>query len=193
MYNKIIFIVFTYMTWATISRGQVNLIQNGSFEDILSCPVYPNGPNVATGWFSPMTCNEFPGIGFNAFNTCCDNLYSSIPQNSVGFQYPHTGSGYSGIQSFTSIDSNLSRQYISTRLIHPLIEDKKYITSFYVSLASSWQSDCGASGLGAYFSNDSIMTCYDQDFPAIILDAQIKFSDTIPIMDTTNWIQISGE
>ena len=193
MYNKVIFIVLVIMASALTSIGQANLIQNGSFEDIDSCPIYPNGPNVATGWFSPMTCNEFPGLGSNVFNSCCTNNNCGIPQNSIGFQYPHTGIGYSGIQAFNTIDSNLFRQYVSTKLIYPLFEAKRYHTSFYVSLASSWQSDCGASGLGAYFSNDSIMTCYDQDFPAIILDAHIKYSDTIPITDTTNWVLIQGE
>lgn len=63
-----------------------------------------------------------------------DKIYSEVdvPQNTMGYQYPHSGTCYAGVFVFSHGNY---REYLQTALKEPLKKDKTYLFSLYISLA----------------------------------------------------------
>jgi len=120
-----------------------NLVPNPSFEQYSLCPVYP-------GDFYPLNWNGYKSPDY--FNECDDSLfYVSVPHNSAGFQYAHTGFAYSGLYArATSNNYTNYREIIRTKLIDTLIIGTKYYVSFYASLAE--YSNCASNKIGALYN-----------------------------------------
>jgi len=55
-----------------------------------------------------------------------------VPQNPMGFQFPHSGTCYAGFFAFSHDNY---REYLQTPLTKPLEKGKRYVFSLYISLA----------------------------------------------------------
>jgi hypothetical protein len=189
MYCKIVVcIIFIWLSF--LSKAQTNLVPNGSFEELDTCEVGWDKLAHAVPWFQPVVCYGYPGGSSDIWNSCSINSGYSVPNNQAGSQLARTGNGYAGIGVFQSLVPNMGLEYLEVRLIVPLQTAKRYQVSMFVSLAINFIYTVGSTGMSVCLSPDSVLTCNDS---TIILQPQIQSSLTQPIMDTTNWVEISGE
>lgn len=167
----IIFCIFS------IKLFSQNLIPNYSFENTTCCPT--NGNEIYIGclppWFSPTQ-------GTPDYYNQCNSFAFSVPLNSVGYQVAKTGVAYAGIQAFGGLNG---REYIEARLSDSLVAGKKYVVTFYVSLADS--SKNAVDGFGAYLSIDSIKANINTNLQ---YTPQVKNPPGNFLADKFNWMKI---
>lgn len=161
--------------------GAQNLVPNPSFEDTTNC--CPNDISMmhcCSNWYNcgPLSTADF-------FYRC--PMMPLVPSNPLGFQYPATGNGYSGIFCYCGYYDRNYREYISSQLITPLLANQKYYISFKVSRSDDTLT-IGASSnkIGARFTNS--LCIYDSLAPNNIA----HFYSNAIITDTHNWTLISG-
>ena len=157
-------LVFTFSLFAVCYSFNIcfsqNLVPNPSFEIISSCPTSEGQINYATPWFSPTFYASIPMS--DEFDTCepqWPNGAIGVPLNGKGYQFPRTGNAYAGIYVFA--DYEQGREYISVKLISPIVAGKKYCIGFYVSLCNFgdtlFEPNLGSTyaidRLGAYLSD----------------------------------------
>ena len=111
------------------ARAQ-NLIPDSSFEQNKSIPTDFSAINNSNYW-------NMPTQGTSDLFCVCDRRqkkYSlvDVPQNPMGYQFPHSGTCYAGIFAFSH---DKYREYIQTPLTKPLEKGKRYVFSIYLSLA----------------------------------------------------------
>ncbi len=184
MKKNIFFILFLFsygiQGWITAQ----NLVPNGDFEYYTSCPTWSNQIYSAFPWYDPN------GATPDYFNACAlPTSYMSVPDQLLGvWQYAHSGVAYAGLitgQGF-GFGSNY-REYIQVLLTDTLIYQKCYAICFYVNLYNKLKY--GANNLGAYISQTAVTSIAPSPIPVA---PQILLSGNSPIVDTVNWIQISG-
>lgn len=74
-------------------NGQVNLVPNGSFEELTHCPDSRSQIELADPWYSPSKTGT-PDL----FSKCATDYNVSVPKHySQNFQNPRTGNSYAGI------------------------------------------------------------------------------------------------
>jgi gliding motility-associated-like protein len=165
------------------SQGQ-NLIDNASFEDMLTCPGgtfsgIPNpsqGPLFLTNWYAPNAGTS------DYYNVCSNDTLFRVPNNFSGHQTPRTGAGYVGV-----ILSQIGNEYVESELNTPMINGHKYFVSYWTVVAD--RSPAAADRFGAYFSNSVIdlpnNTLLNQFTPQVVSPAGV------PYVDSVNWSKVS--
>ncbi len=178
-------LVMFYLLIPSKIVSQVNAVGNPSFEDYYSCSL-PNYVSRAKYWNSIDSAKL--GYAGKYFNTCLSN----VPSNANTFQYPRTGNAYILGTQFcaTGCSPPVLRQYPKNRLIVPLISGKTYCVKMYVSIANT--SPYGNDAFGMYFTNSSIDTTSQCGLPLTYLTPQVKNPTGNIIIDTLNWIEVSG-
>ncbi|MFZ1617294.1 MAG: T9SS type A sorting domain-containing protein [Flavobacteriales bacterium] len=163
-----------------------NLVPNGSFEQIDSCPVYPALTGFQPGaipdqWFS---ASETPDY----FNACVDTV-TSLPSNMVGYQQAFNGQAYAGMWSFLWDDS---REMIGAQLVSPLSIGETYYASFYVNAAYGGQQpiDIGCGNTGLLFTMDPYFWVTYMPEYGLRNYAQVYSANVIT--DTLGWTLVSG-
>jgi OOP family OmpA-OmpF porin len=158
-------------------RGQ-NLITNGSFEELNTCPPNPSFPlNVIPGWYSPSW--NTPDI----FNACVttQNL-GDVPYTGAGYQYAKEGIGFGGgVQFF------FNREYITNRLVDTLKSSKTYCLIFYINLGDNQFDAIAIDRIGVYFSNDSI---YYNTYFELPVTPQLETEEGVFYNDTSGWTKV---
>jgi len=168
-----------------------NLVPNPSFEIITNCPTANSQIYFAPPWFQPayfIGGNTTSGSSTDLFNSCApiNSLTGiSVPINALGYQLARTGIGYAGFWS--SISTFNEREYIEVPLSYTLVTNRTYCVEFYVSLASVSQH--AISNIGAYFSNDSLLTL-SSSIDTIVPQIENLLGNIIT--DTANWVLVSG-
>lgn len=124
------------------AQSATDLVENGSFENILGKIKRAGSIDLSSGWVSPT-------------KTAAD-LYSDIirddfgsPDNVNGKEDPQDGSAYAGITAF-SYGDKMPRTYVSTKLKLPMHKGQAYCVKFYVSLSEG--SKYGSNNIAANFS-----------------------------------------
>lgn len=120
------FIALVY-TGTLRAQSDSNLVYNPSFEEYRRCPQKIDALGVmreADAWWQPT------GGSSDYFNVC-GGRECSVPRNKMGFQNAHSGEDYCGIYC----SQELYREYLQTELITPLVANKRYRVSLWVSLA----------------------------------------------------------
>jgi hypothetical protein len=181
--------IFVCFFLPTLSRSQVNYVQNPSFEILDSCPVgnfiYP--PRY---WD---TIRMGGGGGPEICSPCALSPSLRTPNNGIrpSFQMPKSGNNYCVYTCFikeTLFPSPTDqREYIQNELLQNLNSGKTYCVKFYVSLMN--ESKYAITELGAYFDDGSLHTSY---FGVCNLTPQVKSPTGIFLADTLNWIKIEG-
>ena len=177
-----IFLVFNIQGQNILGINQVN---NPSFEDFYTCPTYS-----AQLYF----CKYWWGFSSDYFNACAPLItVVSVPTNGAGSHFPHTGNAYVGFSIYCNANPNLDyRETIKTKLKDTLIQNKRYCTNFYLTLAQYSYTYILSNyifldSIGILITKDSI-----QDDVLPVLNTGIKVQNKIFNLDTINWIKISN-
>ena len=184
--TKILIILFL-VGFVSVSHGQ-NLVPNPSFENYINCPNGSSQIDSCQLWFEPSTGTP------DYFNSCftftqpwTSNV--DIPQNFMGYQVAKSGTAYTGLLMTDNVTWNGNyREYIGVKLNASLVSGTKYYFSCWISLADSSRYAIG-SGLGVYFSNDSI---YQSNFDTINVVPNIINPSGNFIVSKSNWVPFQG-
>lgn len=159
-------------------KAQENLVPNGSFEDIDTCPIGNGQIHLSSNWYSA-------SLGTPDLLHACGNIDVSVPQNIFGFQYARTGEAYANIQiSVTGLGAPI-REYIQCKLLSMLKGGSQYEISFWISLADNSKIACD--NIGAYLSSFPIYQSNTENLPYL---PTIKSSNYQPITNKNEWFQI---
>jgi hypothetical protein len=172
--------IYLLLLFSTVSFGQVNLVPNPSFEDTVACPTTANQVDRAVGWHASRESPDY-------FNKC-DFITgtTSVPANFCGYQYAHSGDAYCGFIAYVSGTPN-GREFFTCQLINPLVANKKYNVSFYLSLSGTLARQIACNKIGLRFSNVN----YNLIDTAYITNNCQFYTDSI-ITDSLNWTLVSG-
>ena len=177
-----LFFLFTFSTKENLA--QINLVPDSSFEIYNNCSWgidYILWPTYSlTYWKRPNMSSP------DNYNSCAGNIIYGMPQNMYGYQQAKTGDGYVHIAIWEEDIFNY-REYVQTRLTSPLLADRKYCVSFYLSLSDS--AVFASDDFGAYFSDTAIFSNNVTQFNNI---PQVHNSGGNIIDDKENWVNISG-
>jgi OOP family OmpA-OmpF porin len=171
-----------------------NLVPNPSFEGHTDCPEGDAGSKFITRWYQPTKGST------DYFNMCAATpqaiyyqqihglQFVGVPDNFRGFKNARTGKGYIGMIFYSNVSHKTGheyREYLTTKLIAPLLKGKQYIVYFYVSLSPT--STFGLSDIQVLFTPDSVKRNDDERLP---FSPQLSYSGA-PIMDTAGWTKVS--
>ncbi|HWY11734.1 MAG TPA: T9SS type A sorting domain-containing protein [Bacteroidia bacterium] len=166
-------------------NGQVNLVNNPSFEDYYDCNL-PNYIAKAKYWNSIDTTK--PGAAGDYFNVC----YPNVPYTTSSFQYPKTGNGFILATFYctspTCVYPNF-RTYPRNRLKNYLIGGKVYCVKMFVNLTNT--SPNAIDALGVHFGDVTLDTIKYCMMKLTYLSNGVSNSAGI-INDTLNWVEVSG-
>ena len=172
-----------------------NLVPNGSFEVLSSCPTNEGQLIKAVPWYSPTYYSSFPMS--DVFNTCAPSFLGGVgvPFNKGGYQYPRTGNCYTGELVFA--DYAKGREYISVKLDSLLNAGKHYCVNFYTSISNysdfiaqpNGGSSYAIDVMGVFLSDTAVNLNTEYIIPVV---PQIENPTGNFLSDTLNWMLISG-
>jgi hypothetical protein len=164
--------------------AQQNLVFNPSFEQLDTCLVLQPATMSFNyyGWYS-FSSGDIYSPCFGEIDT-----YSGVPQNYLGFQYPHSGNNYAGVQTLTYTVGDF-RDYITGYLKDSLKLNKKHCVSFYVSLVDTLNTACNSFGVALTSSIPT--TGFGQGLFSLTPQIQNQPSSN-PLTDRINWTEIKG-
>jgi hypothetical protein len=165
-----------FLVWWVNGFGQ--LIPNGDFEYYTTCPSSLNQLSFASPWINPI------GTSPDYFNQCAGISDAGVPYNYLGYQFPNSGNGYSGIIMYYNIEY---REYIEVELTAELIAGMSYYFQMYIVCSNRYQYWSG--NVGVYFSDTLIQL--PSASQALPFTPQIM-NNTSNIPDTLNWLLVDG-
>ena len=179
MKNIIGVFVMTLLASAVIAQEGVNLVQNGSFEEMDKKPKRLGKIDAAAGWISPT------GVRADVF---VDGKFEEIgvPMNVYGKESAKEGENYAGITVY-SFGQKIPRSYATVKLNSPMKKGMKYCVEYYVSLAEC--SKYAINSVSAKFSKKSYGT--DTKLPIYDEPSISPFSDDA-ITARYNWTKVCG-
>jgi gliding motility-associated-like protein len=196
-----------YFIFSNTSFCQQNLVYNGDFEEYSSCPDNISVPSEipyqiekCIGWTAPTygTSDYFNECAMDFFlsGQVFQPPFSAICQTCFGCQPSFNGKGYLGFGAASYSGGSGSDgyngimwwEYVSGKLIEPLIAGEKYKYSMEISLSEV--SDLMVSEIGVYISNNEVHTL---NTASLNLEPQLIFLDSNFFNDTVNWIHLETE
>lgn len=186
------------------SVAQNNIVPNPSFEDHKKCPLflsevpYTNKYDTfrtVRAWANPIE-NTTPDY----YNRCASSSGNAgIPYNELGRQSPRTGDAYMGFMTYEgysiAINPGFYAEYIYCKLTQPMIAGVTYDVTFYVSATYPAVSRSNAyfavDRIGAHFS-DTIAYRTGNEW-TLEQDYHVRSTKGVPLVDTTGWMEISGQ
>lgn len=172
-----------------LCAGQGNLVPNGDFEDMISCPTMSAQLWNTDYWISPTAGSP------EYYHSCNQPLvfppdtiqwpHMGVPWNAFGWQYGHSGEAYVGIYCFSAVQQNM-REYIQIELLDSIVPSVRYLVNFYASVVDNgWYA---VSTLGAYLSKEAISS--DSHF-RLDVEPQILNTGGNPLSDSSAWVLIT--
>lgn len=159
-------------------QAQANLIPNGSFEDLDTCPngLMCNGlVEFASGWYEPIICTS------DLYHGCADG-FCTIP--AFGGVYPYSGIAMAHIALLGGLGYQ-QREYIAVGLTETLSPDSLY--AFSIRLQKAGGSEYYSVGsIGACFQPDSA-TDYSIDHQLMNLTPQLQRNPDSLMDDPDIW------
>lgn len=159
----------------------LNLVPNGSFEEVQGKLRRLGGIDAAKAWGSPT------GAKADLFSESIDsNSPAYAPKNAMGFQSALSGINYAGVTWYSFMDKQ-PRSYLQVKLKEMLKKGQKYCVSYYVSLGdlSKYSSD----NLGAYLSR---MQINKKDEASLTYKPQVPALQTRLYEDLNSWQGVCG-
>lgn len=157
-----------------------NIVVNGGFEDLESCPQSPGRLYLATPWRS--------GQGSVDLMNVCGIGEWTIPTNRGGGQWPNNGSGYARFATFSSIFDN-ARELLWQPIRYKLVAGEQYYFEMYVSLCDSLAYATHNMGIvfeDTILDDQFLLECLFQCPPVV------ENTSANPLTSKTGWIKVSG-
>ncbi|MFT3886119.1 MAG: OmpA family protein [Flavobacteriales bacterium] len=142
----------------------LNLIENGSFEQVDGKLKRPGSIEMAKGWKSPTAQKA------DLFSETVANSPIGAPKNEEGDQSALSGQNYAGLMWWSYMNKE-PRSYLQAKFKKMLKKDQKYCVRYYVSLGDL--SKYNADQLGAYISkivikkDETTNLTYEPQVPAL--------------------------
>ncbi|MBL0744137.1 hypothetical protein [Chryseolinea lacunae] len=162
---------------------------NGSFEEYSKCNCDDGEIDFSIGWFQQVGSTDY-------YNACCKrkNL-TRVPFNKSGFQQPFgIGNAYAGLFLFYHEKKDRSngyfnREYLHTKFREPLEANRKYLISFYYSMADS--SVFYTDHFSVNLSREKTLKYYDGMEDVLIGEHMLSEKvGKVDAMDTVNWHKV---
>lgn len=103
-----------------------NLIPNGDFEEYISLPDY------ATQWNRCVAWTNASGSATPDYYHTNGSSLAQLPNTFNGIVYPYSGNAIMGLVAYSS-EGGTYREYISVKLIEPMVVGETYHLSFYMT------------------------------------------------------------
>lgn len=187
--------------------SQTNLIPNYSFEEKDSCGMGWRAIDLlCKDWFTPMkyldtaynpyTPNNY---GSSEYYNKCNIPDFSVPNNLFGYQLAKTGKAYAGfgllvIHHPPNYPYHNKKEYIEVMLKSGLSQNRKYCVEFYYSIANwTTESFYFPITIGALITDTLVKRKPSELYYFTDIHANAQIRQRLPnILDTLNWIKVSG-
>lgn len=159
----------------------LNLIENGSFEELGGKLRRLGGIDAAKGWGSPTDAKA------DLFSeSVASESPASAPKNAKGFQSALSGVNYAGLTWYSYMDKE-PRTYLQAKFKKMLKKGQKYCISYYVSLGdlSKYSSD----RVGAYVSR---IVVNKKGEASLTYEPQVPALQTKVYDDVNGWQGVCG-
>ena len=167
---------------AVAVRGQ-NLVPNGSFEDYTSLPDEQGDFGKVKYWNNLNGQDNFPAGTPDYLHTEAKGD-AGLPDSYFGRVMPYEGKAVAGLLTYGDWIDNFG-EYLSTRLIMPMLPGHRYRVSYRVSNGTGHYYGCMASdGLGFHFSTRRV---YQEQHERPPVEAQLEEQE---IHFTTGWREV---
>ncbi len=156
-----------------------NLVPNGSFETMRSCPYdfnYQNLTQIDKWWQVGKGTPDY-------FNECSST--AGVPENVFGNVAAQDGKAYAGFVTYSNTRRNY-REYLQTKLTRPLAKGEEICIEFYISTAAKSLFVCD--GVGVYLSKNKITT---RLFNTIHVKPQVENVPLNILNAYGTWVKIS--
>lgn len=181
------------LMFLTIRVAGQNLVPNPSFERLTGCPDNYFQIYKAPPWFSPDCGTQFPDHGYAVLFNGCNYSFAGVPVNNMCSQTAHSGTGYAGIEVFSTLGRHAPyRQYVAAPFTAPLETGKKYYFSMYFNLCNR------APGTDLCFRPDSLGVVFtdatiDKNPGCSIINKKPDVHAKLPlIIPGPSWYKIDG-
>ncbi len=157
-----------------------NLVPNGNFETITSCPSSFSQTTNAPPW------RAYHGGTSDLLNVC-GSPSVGVPSNTFGYQFPASGNGYAGGYAFSSVSSTSGyTEYLATTM-SPMVIGATYEVSMSVSLSNL--SGYGTNGMAMWFYDNGPTTSITGS-ASLTNTPQVFFLSYGNLTDTQNWVRL---
>jgi hypothetical protein len=177
--KKLYILFFFWILSLSFTKAQTNLVPNGGFEILDTCPNNVGQLNYAVNW-SMINSPDY-------YNSCASYSItpnSSVPENFFGYQFPASGNAYAGFWAYTTTNPSY-REMAETQITSPLTVGQKYYIKFKLNLTLGYTSNSGSDKFGLRFTN----ILHTQSNPSIINNWAHIYNNSI-ITDTLNWTTV---
>jgi hypothetical protein len=174
------FVFLILICAADVNSQVINHIKNGGFENLYDCAGL--SINKVISWSSI----DSIGYGGNFYGFC----NNKVPLSSATYQFPRNGSVFAVSTLYWPNSSTYSRGYLKNRMVANLQQGKTYCVKFHVNVTNT--SPYGIDGFGVYFGDNSIDTIKYYNVPLNYLNPQVKNTPSNVIIDTLNWVLVTG-
>lgn len=162
-----------------------NLVPNGSFEQLDTCPDFSGYAQFASGWENLYTQSA------DYFNSCNSNGVVGIPSNQFGYQFAAEGDAYVGMATSAPGGGQWYRELVGIELQSPLIPGVPVCLSFQTAMGGfgNWAGNStpySCKGIGLKF-----FTVYPEWGSYLYPNDAAVNLDMVPT-DTSIWYSASG-
>ena len=164
----------------TTNPDSLNLVPNGSFEEVEGKLKRIGSIEMAKGWKSPTSANA------DLFSETVANSPISAPRSQFGDQSALKGTNYAGLR-WWSYQSKAPRTYLQAKLRKTLKKGQKYCVRYYVSLGDL--SKYSSSEHGVFLSK---MLVKKEESLSLTYNAQIPTLKTEIYNDMFSWKGVCG-
>jgi len=179
--NYLAILLIGFISFGSFSQEEVNLVPNGSFENVQGKLKKLGCIENAEGWYSPT------GVRADVYVPSKKSPEIDVPINIYGKEEAKEGSNYAGIVAF-SYGNKVPRSYMYAKLASPLKKGQKYCVKFYVSLSET--SKYSSNQLGVHFSSKPLGT--DQKV-SIIEETDVLQAENKVFNAMYNWDEVCAE
>ena len=124
-------LIFLIGLFSFSSFAQINLVPNGSFENITSCPnssINDSQLFLASPWWNSCIRNSL--LTPDLLNSCNNDDGFSVPFNYFGYQEAYNGNGYAGFIGYAGSIPEYWGENIEVKLNKTIKANKQYQLCF---------------------------------------------------------------
>jgi hypothetical protein len=187
--KKIVFCL-KFLAICSFAFGQ-NLLFDGGLDDKRNCPRSCGQPNYRLAYCTNNWKSTTNWAGY--FHYCGDtlicptSLWSGIPNNFMGHQYPLSDSGYASVYAGLGFTASFSRGFVYQKMRQNTVVGQKYWVEYYTSLGDS--ANYAVKSMGATFTRDTLPYHLSSNSSSFNRPFKLE-NDSDYLIDKINWTQL---